>query len=392
MTRTKNLLDPSRILLILIALLTVGISIYVVLQVRTDRVKDNLESGKPLAVLITVSDQNLPLFNQVILYNPQTKKTAFIDVPPETGSLIASLSRVDSLSALFKPDDLKEYMAKVSQLTGLNVGFSLVMTADQFERQVDLLSGIELFVPSAIEEAKSDPMVLIPSGNLVLDGSKARDYLIYQDEGEEMADRSARHQKIVQSLMRRWGENQAFLSHEDVFPLFYSSVKTNLEDVGLKTFLNMAAGADWERVVFQRVLGTERVVDKKKLLFPHYNGTLLLETVRQVLEGLANKDSDQLVNGTLTVEILNGTTRAGLATRTASLFRNFGYEIVAAKNAENTSQAETTIIDRTGNPDQAQKLAELIRCGKITTQAEVSTSSAMITIILGKDFDGRYVR
>jgi len=388
--RTKNLLDPSRLLLIFIALVTLGISVYVVLQVRTDRVKDTLDMGKPLAILFTITDGGQPLFNQVVLFNPQTKKTAFIDVPPETGSLITSLSRVDALSALYKPDDLKEYLAKVSQLTGLTVPFYIVMTSEQFEHQVDLLSGIELFVPSAIEEAKTDPMVLLPSGNLVLDGTKARDYLVHHDDGEEMADRSARHQKIVQSLLRRWGENQAFLSNDEVFPHFYTSLKTNLEDVGLKTFVRTAASADWERVVFQRVLGTERVVDKKKLLFPHYNGTLLLETVHQVLEGLANKDSDQLVNGSLTVEILNGTTRAGLATRTASLFRNFGYEILSAKNAENTTQADTTIIDRTGNPDQAQKLADLIRCGKIVTQA-AAPDAAMITIILGKDFDGRYV-
>lgn len=390
--RTKNLFDPSRLLLALIALLTVGISVFVVLQVRTDRVKDTIDSGKLLAVLIVVSDKDQPLFNEVILYNPQTKKTALVDIPPETGSLISTLSRVDALSALFRPDDMKEYLAKVGQLTGLTVPFSIVMTADQLERQVDLLSGIDLFIPSVIEESKTDPMVLLPSGNHVLDGSKARDYLIHQDEGEELGDRSARYQKLVQTLMRRWGENQAFLSHEDVFPLFFSGMRTNLEDVGVKTFLKTAAVADWERVVFQRVLGTERIVDKKKLLFPHYNGTLLLETVRQVLVGLANKDADQLVNGTLTVEILNGTTRAGLATRTASLFRNFGYEIVAAKNADTTNQLETTIIDRTGNPDQAQKLAELIRCGRIISQADAPGGSAMITIILGKDFDGRYVQ
>lgn len=390
--RTKNLFDPSRLLLALIAILTVGISVFVVLQVRTDKVKETIDSGKLLAVLVVVSDKDHPLFNEVILYNPQTKKTALVDIPPETGSLISSLSRVDALSALFRPDDMKEYLAKVGQLTGLTVPFSIVMTADQLERQVDLLSGIDLFIPSVIEESKTDPMVLLPSGNHVLDGAKARDYLIHQDEGEELGDRSARYQKLVQTLMRRWGENQAFLSHEDVFPLFFSGMRTNLEDVGVKTFLKTAAGADWERVVFQRVLGTERIVDKTKLLFPHYNGTLLLETVRQVLVGLANKDADQLVNGTLTVEILNGTTRAGLATRTASLFRNFGYEIVAAKNADSTNQLETTIIDRTGNPDQAQKLAELIRCGKIISQADVPGGSAMITIILGKDFDGRYVQ
>jgi len=387
--RTKNLFDPSRLLLILIAALTLAVLVFVVLQVRTDKVKDTLDAGKDLAVLVVVTSGDKPLFNEVTLYNPQTRKTAFVDVPPETGSLISSLSRVDALSALYRTD-MREYLAKIGQLTGLTVPFFIVLTAEQFEHQVDLLSGVELFVPSVIEDSKADPMTLIPSGNLVLDGSKARDYLLYQDDSEEMSDRSARYQKIVQSLLRGWGENEAYLANDDVFPKFFASMKTNLEDTGLKTFLKVASGADWERVVFQRVLGTERLVDGKKLLFPHYNGNLLLETVRQVVEGLANKDADQLVNGTLTVEILNGTTRAGLASRTANLFRNFGYEILSAKNAENT-QAETTIIDRTGNPDQAQKLADLIRCGKIVTQSDAS-GSAMITIILGKDFDGRYVR
>jgi anionic cell wall polymer biosynthesis LytR-Cps2A-Psr (LCP) family protein len=337
-----------------------------------------------------VTEKDKPLFNEVVLYNPQTRKTAFIDVPPETGSLLTSLSRVDALSALYKAD-MREYLAKISQLTGLTVSFYVVMTAEQFEHHIDLLSGVELFVPTAIEESKTDPMTLIPSGNLQLDGSKAHDYLLHQDDGEEMSDRSARYQKIVQALLRGWGENEAYLANDDVFPLFFSNMRTNLEDTGLKTFLKVSAGADWERVVFQRVLGTERLVDGKKLLFPHYNGNLLLETVRQVVEGLANKDADQLINGTLTIEILNGTTRAGLASRTKDLFHNFGYEIFSSKNAENT-QAETTIIDRTGNPDQAQKLADLIRCTKIVTQTDAPAGSAMITIILGKDFDGRYVR
>jgi len=91
------------------------------------------------------------------------------------------------------------------------------------------------------------------------------------------------------------------------------------------------------------------------------------------------------------VEILSGASRAGVAARTASLFRNFGYEILSAKNADTTGYTETTVVDRTGNPDQAQKLAELIRCTKIVAQPE-TPGAAMITIILGKDFDGRYVR
>jgi len=388
----KSLFSAERLLLTLILLVVATALIFFAVQVRTDRVKDILDSGKPLSVLITLTQNKKPILNEVVIYSPQTRKTALVDLPPETGSLIRSLSRVDALSALFNPGHPKAYLDKIDELTGLTVPFALTMSVDQFQRQVDLLSGIELFIPSAIEDSQSDPMVMLPSGNLVLDGSKVKDYVTHSDDGEEAADRTARFQKIIQSLLRRWGDEQAFLSQDEVFSLFQSTLSTNMEDVGLKTFLKVASGADWERVVFQRVLGTYRVVDNQKLLFPHYNGALLLETVHHVLESLATEDAEEASNGAVSVEVLNGTTKPGLAGRTAQLIRNFGYQVVEAKNAETSSQAETIVIDHVGNPAQAQKLGDLIHCTKIESLAEPGSGGALLTVILGKDFDGRYVR
>jgi anionic cell wall polymer biosynthesis LytR-Cps2A-Psr (LCP) family protein len=390
--RSKSLLDPSRILLAVIGVLALTVVVYLFLQVKTNRMKDSLDAGKTLAVLLLVTQEKVPLFNEILLYNPSTRKTALVDIPPQTGSLLPELGRVDAVSALYHPEDLKPYVAKLESLSGLVIPFQLQIDSQDLVSQVDLLSGIDVFVPKAVELTKTDPMTLLPSGNNLLDGAKANDFLLYSDEGEEMSDRIARYQKFVQSLLRRWGETKDFLLRDEVFPLFFHTLRTNLEEASVKTLVTLASTADWEQVVSQRVLGTERMVDGKRLLFPHYNGTLLKETVHQVEENLGTANSGQLVNSTLTVEVLNGTKLMGLATRTANLLRNQRYEVISAKNADNANQDKTTIIDRTGNPEMAQKLADLIRCKRIVVQSDAPEGAAKITIILGKDFDGRYVQ
>ncbi|MEI8092691.1 MAG: LCP family protein [Spirochaetales bacterium] len=390
--RSKNLLDPSRVLLVIIALLSLGAVGFLAFQVKSNRVKDALDAGQTLVVLVLVTHDKAPLFNEILLYNPATRKTALVDIPPQTGLLIPELGRVDAVSALYRPEDLKSYVGKLEELSGLTIPFQLQIDSTALTSQIDLLSGMELFVPKAVELTKTDPMVLLPSGNNLFDGAKATDFLLYSDEGEELSDRIARYQKFVQSLLRRWGESEDFLVADDVFPLFFRTMKSNMEEASLKSLISLAAAADWEQVVLQRVLGTLRVVDQKPLLFPHYNGALLKETVHQVQESLGTANSDQLVNSTLTVEVLNGTKLMGLATRTANLLRNQRYEVISAKNAENTNQDKTTIIDRTGNPEQVQKLADLLHCKKIVVQNDAPDGAAKITIVLGKDFDGRYVQ
>lgn len=397
--KNKTLLEPSKLLLLLLVLMLGGIFTFVFLQIRTDKVKNTLDSEQNLAIAIVISSKDeqgktVPRFNEVLVFNPVSKKTALIDVATNTGSLINSLGRVDGLSVLYKPQDMKSYLNKLEEFLGIPVPFYLIIPDDQIVRQVDLLAGIDLFVPSAIEKGQIDPMVLVPSGNSLMDGAKASLYVLHDEEGEDNADRINRHQRFIQSWFRKMGENKNYLLRSEVFPFLYQGIQTNMEDVGVKTLLGAAAVADWERIIFQRILGVERFVDKQKLLFPHYNGTLLKETVRQILEGLASKDVDKSAFGNVSIEISNGTKLPGLATRTTQLFKSFGYDVVASKNSDNSVLENTTLIDRHGNPDQAKKIADIIKCKKITAPpaSENSEGGADITIILGKDFDGRYVR
>ena len=100
-------------------------------------------------------------------------------------------------------------------------------------------------------------------------------------------------------------------------------METNLGNQALKSLVAELMQLDSTRMVFQRVLGVERIVDNQPLLFPHNEGVLLRETVRQTMKSIAARDvvSDEELAATL--RILNGTTTSGLAARTGQLYQKF---------------------------------------------------------------------
>jgi hypothetical protein len=228
---------------------------------------------------------------------------------------------------------------------------------------------------------------------VLLDGDKASDFILFNDEGESELEKIGRRQKFIQAVLKGMGKSGSILSHDRVFPVFSDLLETNMKPVSLKAFVREMARLDAENIVFQRVLGVRRMVDDKNLLFPHYEGKLLRETVAQTVETLGNPDIFSDKSSSLSVEILNGTSVAGLAGRTAQLFQSFGFEIESYKNAEKSDYEKTIVIDNGENPEFAQRVSSIIRCKLISTRTEdLGPSSSEVTIILGKDFDGRYCK
>ena len=104
------------------------------------------------------------------------------------------------------------------------------------------------------------------------------------------------------------------------------------------------------------------------------------------------------------MEILNGTTVTGLAGRTRDLLEDFGYHVVFVGNADRNDHERTLIIDQSGHRERAMIFGDLIRSRNIRFdvpyQADPETGSGFqnnfmhrsdFILILGRDFNGRYV-
>jgi len=161
----------------------------------------------------------------------------------------------------------------------------------------------------------------------------------------------------------------------------------------MKRLFRSLDGLDAERIVPSRVQGAVREVEGEKLLFPHYDGELLKDIVRQNLNALANAGGTGGGERFFTLAILNGTAIKGLAKRAASLYESFGYEVLRYGNAEAEDTEKTALVDRFGDEAAAKDVAQVIRCGIISKPGPGDAApegGADFVILIGKDFNGRY--
>jgi len=391
--------DKGSIFLILIILVVAAAVVFFYVQTRTDTIADAIEKEDPLTMaFMVVDDEEELLFTEVFFYHPKTKKGAILDIPRQTGIVIPAKDQYDRISFLFDQKNPQSYLDAVSNMIDTEIPFYFVLTLDQVVKQVDLLEGLDLFHANPLE--MPDERIFLPSGSLVLDGAKTRLFVTYKEPGALAIEQTDRWEKFTQSLLKTWGSQREYLLIDRVFSSLRDEMKTNLTVPALKSFITEMGHLDAGRMVFQRVLGVEREVDDKQLLFRHKDGVLLIETVRQTMKSIGNLEvvSDEELS--TSVEILNGTDTAGLASRTGQLFKSFGYDVVEVGNADQGSVEYTVVIDRSGDISRAQRVAGVIKCSRVErgsgamdiNEGSIIGQSIDVTIILGKDFDGRYCK
>ena len=395
--------DASIILLVaIVLLLAAGIAV-AVYGLRSDPVDEALSSDRVISVLYIIEKDEKPLSTFVLMCYPKTRRAAIFDIPGEIGMLLRRVNRVDRIDTVYNPNRMSYFESEIESLLGIDIIFTIVINAENLGKAVDLIEGVELFIPSRVNIRDEGKLVLFPSGISRLDGDKAVSYISYRapDEDAEMA--VFRRQRFFLGFLKRQAEMNDVLKSSAVSHLYQSFLHTSLNQHTRSRLFDEFAAIDLDRVNIQVVGGNLREVSGKMLLIPYYDGNLVKEIVRQVLATLTSPVDGSLTDRVFTVEVLNGTTVSGLAGRTAEILRGFGYDIISIGNAEHTGYEETKIIDRSGIEGVVRNFAGIIRCKNISFEAplrdnpdgELAIQSleyrSDFTLIIGRDFNGRYV-
>lgn len=384
-------LDKSSIFLILIILFITACVGFLLLRLRADSLDEALKNDRILNIAIVVEKAGKPAATEIFFYYPMNQRGALLDVPAETGLILKSLNRVDRIDALYDPQSPKAYLEEVSRLIDSPLPFYIILRESGLVELVDLLDGLSLFLPNPVDAQTPYGRILLPSGSVVLDGSKISAFSSWSDPEAPELERVERRQRLVQALIKRVGDRKEYVLSKTVFPEISRRMRTNIESDALYRLVERLGGLDVDRLVTQRITGNYRSVDGTTLLFPHYDGSLVKDIVKQTLNALVNADSFAVADKVFTIEILNGTTIRGLAGKTAEIFQSFGYEVGSVSNAESQDLARTIIYDRYSNSEAARTIGNVIRCRNVVPgDGGRPDSFADFTIVLGRDFDGRF--
>jgi polyisoprenyl-teichoic acid--peptidoglycan teichoic acid transferase len=384
-------IDKSSVLLIVILGVLAAMLVFLFVSMRSDAVDKVMKSDRILNVAVIVEKDGKPVSTQLFLFYPSNGRAALLDVPAETGLIIKTLNRVDRIDVLYDKRRPRAYIDEIAGLLDTSIPYWIILDEKGLSKMVDLLEGLEVFVPTPID-LPGPPRASLPSGALVVDGDKVSQFAYYKDPNESDSDLIARRQKLFQSLVRRIGEKSDWITRREVFSALKRTVNSNLGDDGLRGLFTELSKIDADRLMLQKVTGIYREVDGKRLLFPHYDGELVQDIVKQTLNALASSSSDSPAEKIFTIEILNGTETKGLAKKAAEIFQSFGYDVISVDNADREDYEKTQVVDHFSNVDAAKGIADVIRCQSTTRLSAASQDAvaADFTILLGKDFNGRY--
>ncbi|HUX41003.1 MAG TPA: LCP family protein [Rectinemataceae bacterium] len=381
--------DKSSLPLVGILAVVVSVIVGMALTLASDPVSSAVKNDRIISLLVVLEEGGEPVATELFLYYPLTGKAAVLDIPGNTGLILKSVNKVDRIDSVYQKGRPQTYLREIRALLQTEIPLWLVFDENGLKKTADLLGGVEMFIPSAVDQS-GPPRILLPQGTTLLDGDKLLQFASYVPQDEDDASAAARRQRLFQGFLRAIARQSDWLTRPDVFPTWSSSIKSNLGSEGLLHFVRGLAGLDIDHFLMQRVTGTKRVVDRQTLLFPHYDGDLVRDIVKQTLNALTTTGTGS--TDVHTVEILNGTTVKGLAGRAAEILGSFGYDVVSVGNADRTDYGNTRIVSRSSNPEVAKSLGGVIRCANIgPDDGSLGSSDAEFTIVLGADFNGRYV-
>ncbi len=395
----RKRIDKAAVFILLIVIVLIITAMFVYTSLKKDKITSAVENGKTIKILFMITGEENLLYTELFIYNSNTHKGALFDIPGNVGSIISQVDKMDRIDTLFERQKPEPYIEKVEEILDTDIPYYIITDIKGFKGIVDLFNGIKLFIPNPVEVINKDEILLLPSGNVVLDGDKAFLFMRYQEKGEDSIESISRRQKVIQSLFASIAERNSLLANRKFNTILYSLLKANLSKTSVVSLFGEIKSLDTDRIVFQRVLGSRRKTGEKILLFPHYEGKLLKETLSQTLDSLSNAQELSSKALQMSIDILNGTDQNGLAKRTSEVFRSFGFEILKLGNYTEDNLEKTLVVSRSLDTTAAEKAAEIIKCRNITfsTSAEIaneniSGDSADVIVILGKDFDGRYCK
>lgn len=397
MKNTK--IDASRFLLAAIILFVLAGIIIAIYTLRSDPVDDILARNRVINILYIIEDKGKPLNTFVLMYYPTTQRAAIFDIPGNLGLLLSKVDRVDRIDFVYDSAKTAAFEAEVSKLLGIDMDFSIVIAIENLGHLVDLLEGVEIFIPQSVSYNNGESLVMFSSGMTVLDGDKASLYAAYTIPDEDAETENIRRQRFFLGFLNRQINMIEALKNPAVAKLYHSFLHTSMTQKTLIHLNTELANINTDRINIQSVSGNLREVSGQVLIIPHWDGNLVKEVVRQTLGTLTREVELSLGERSYTVEVLNGTAVSGLAGRTADMLRSFGYDIISIGNADDSNYEYTVIIHRLADETIVSAFADILRCNNIRSEynlPEEENANNMdyksdFTLIIGRNFNGRYV-
>ena len=386
--------DWVSILLILLAIAIIIGTILFIFYFRKSKVEELFEKETTISWISVENNQEHTESILLNFYNPKTKKLAVLVVPSRTRLKVdyEDKPKYDIVQNIYSNGGAGIVKKTIEKLTDTRFDFYFIYDLNDVERFVDLIEGLEVYSPNNLNyiDAQNNIFIKIPKGKVRLDGAKTKEFLLFKYGKSGPKTMVENHRIVAEALLDRIGDVELLIENTRMSKIVTKNIDTNLNKRDLKILVDEMKAVNSSRLLFYRMYGKNTVIENENFITPIEDGSWLRVRIENV-KNFINDEGPSPVGDELNIEILNGSTNPGQAQSLRNYFVEYGFNIVHYGNALRSDYDKTLVIDRIGRPSLAKRIADIINCKEVHTRID-KTLMVDVTIVIGNDFEGRFVR
>ena len=286
-----------------------------------------------------------------------------------------------------------------SMLNNTSIERYVRVSSSAFRELVDLLGGVEVFVPRAMsyKDTAQKLKINLAQGWQTLNGEQAEQFARFRNDGLGDIGRIGRQQSLIQSLRNRLASPSVLVRLPQIVRLMQKYVDTNLNFEEILTIANF--GLQLERDNFKMVMLPGRssseqgdlrsywildVAGRDRIMTQYFK-----QSVPDFVQGRFPNPSQSVSPSNLKIAVQNASSNPKTAKTVAAFLQKKGFSNVSVVKDWPDKQRQSQIIVQQGDLEAANLLQKALGDGKIEASSTGEIDSDL-TLRIGEDWVKRF--
>ena len=340
----------------------------------------------------------------LVSYNPQTQQASILSIPRDTyvgkkdkNTATANYLASYKMNAVYRNGtNIEETVQRVSDLTGVNIDYYVLIDTDAIVQIVDAIGGVKFNVPIDMdyEDLNQDLFIHLKAGEQIIDGDKAEQLLRFrhnqdgtsypEEYGDNDLGRMRTQREFIQTTLKQLIRIENVTKVFNVLDIVFNNVKTDLDMETIKYYIPYAFKFNMNNIQTGMLPGESEKCNGIWIYVA--NKTKTKQIVEELFTDIFIEEDNTLEDSnsdSIKIELLNGTTSSSKLEEVKDKLQKSGYTI--SKIGTTTQTSSSLIINRTTQSKIAEEdLKEILGINKVNSSSNNSNDD--FTIIIGNDY------
>jgi polyisoprenyl-teichoic acid--peptidoglycan teichoic acid transferase len=272
---------------------------------------------------------------------------------------------------------------------GVTIDRYVRVDTDAFKELVDLLGGVEVYVPTRMKYTDNTQKLHIDlqPGLQVLDGDQAEQFARFRKDATGDIGRVQRQQQLIRALRERVANPTIIPKIPQIIELLKSHIDTNMSMEEMLALANF--GLQLERDNFQMVLLPGRFsrpdesIASYWILNPEGKERLMQQFFGVASSGSTDEEVADI--NRLSIAVQNATGSPEMGQQVARYLREQGFRRVYVVRDWSEVLPQTEVITQNGDLDSARRLQTMLQLGQVIP-ASTGDLDSDVTLRVGEDW------